>query len=179
MTMAKEKVAGIDRPYTWYEFASKIEDYCKEQNIVMIHELDYFNAFPGMGKENVYEDQLYTLESTTVFGGSEGIYSDFYIWAKGKRTEVMIAKTLDEGNSNYIKMHEFAARVCVFVFDYLEQHKDEFQWSGYNVGYVKDGNRCYWSCGSYESAMEHVVEMQKTGNKVYIRNNETREYKEV
>lgn len=178
--MANKKKAGTERPYTWREFREIIEDICKEQNVVMIKELEYFDSFPDMRDKSVDDNQIYSLESTTVFGGSEGVYSDFYVRIKNERKEVLIAKNCSGDKNTFIKMHEFAARVCLICFDYLDSHKDEFAWTGYNVGYWKDGKRVnVWICANHETAMRHAMEIEKDGDKPYIRNNKSREYEEV
>lgn len=179
--MANKKLqAGTERPYTWDELRRVIEDICKEQGIVMYDKLDYFTtSIYQDDKDEPIEDIEWNIVSETDFGGSEGIYTDFCVWKNGKRNHVWTAKTLYDGKDDYVKMHEFGARVCLAVMDYVDSHGDEFNWRGYDVGYYDNGERkpYIWTADA-NRAMAYAKEAMATYGKAYIRDNKTRKYEE-
>ncbi len=180
--MANKKQAGTERPYTWYEFLKIIRNIAEEQKIVMHDELDYFDAdFELSDKPIDLGVWDWWLTSKTDFGGNEGVYSDFYASIEGgERRHLFTAKTLDGSREAYVKMHEFAARVCLIVRDYVEKHDDEFNWSGYDVGYWKDDKRVtYMLSHKRDNALKYAHELKSKGERAWIRDNEKRIYEEV
>lgn len=175
-------MAGTERPYTWWEFLKIIRNIAEEQKIVMHDELDYFDTgYEQSDKPIDLGVWDWWLVSQTDFGGNEGVYSDFYVRIDGgERRHVFTAKTLDGSRDAYVKMHEFAARVCLIVRDYVEEHEDEFNWSDYDVGYWKDGKRVtYMLSHKRENALNYAGELKVSGYKAWIRDNEKRKYEEV
>lgn len=181
--MATKKQAGTERPYTWYEFLSIIRNIVEEQKIVMHDELDYFNAnWEQQDKPIDIGVWDWHLTTKTDFGGSEGVYTDFYAHVDYNDVRhVFTAKTLDGSREAYVKMHEFAARVCLVVRDYVQEHEEEFNWTGYDVGYYKDGDciTSYMLCHKRENAMKHALELKQEGKRAWIRDNAERKYEEV
>lgn len=179
--MASKKQAGTKRPYTWDEFFDIIRGIVREQ-VPYWNELDYLNV------NHHWTDKPIDLGvwdwhiiSETDFGGSEGVYSDFYVRMEGEpRRHIATAKTLREGDDAYISMHEFAARVCLTVRRYVKEHEDEFNWTGYDVGYWKGDERTtYMLAHKHENAMKYALELKQKGRRAWIRDNEKREYQEV
>lgn len=180
--MATKKQAGTERPYTWYEFLRIVRNIVEEQQIVMHDELDYFDAdWQQQNKPIDLGVWDWWLTSRTDFGGSEGVYSDFYVRMDGGESRhVFTAKTLDGSREAYVKMHEFAARVCLVVRDYVKEHEDEFNWTGYDVGYWENEERTtYMLAHKHENAMKYALELKQKGRRAWIRDNEKREYQEV
>lgn len=179
--MATKKQAGTERPYTWDEFFDVIRGIVREQ-VPYWNELDYFNVNHHWTDKpidlGVWD---WNIISETDFGGSEGVYSDFYVRMEGEpRRHIATAKTLREGDDAYISMHEFAARVCLTVRRYVQEHEDEFNWTGYDVGYWKGDERTtYMLAHKHHTALQQATALKAKGKRAWIRNNETREYQEI
>lgn len=166
--MAK-KIAGQDRPYTIAEFFSIVSNLV-EQSVP----LDYFN--PSSLDKTLQNDDFIIVSETT-FGGNEGIYSDFYLRFGGERIDFATAKTLLEGDENFIAMHVFAAKFALVANRYIREHDEEFNWSGFNVYTEKDGKLVHqWWCGKIENAQRAASELKKRGEKTQIRDNSTRKF---
>lgn len=119
--------------------------------------------------------------SITDFGGSEGIYSGFYLrggYFDGN-VRFAVAKTLGQSKEDYIRMSVLAAKICLLARDYLRNHSEEFNWSGFNL-YEDDSTNAedwfLWS-GSKERAIMNLAERQKMhpDRKYFYRDNATRE----
>lgn len=181
--MAKKKIAGKERPYTFREFLRLIEDMAKSQDVPYLDQLDYFlaDAYMKYPKENEILDYDFQMVSRTHFGGSEGIYTTFLIERYPKDVQFATAKTLGETDEDYIGMCAMAARICLIANTYVKKHTDEFDWTGFNVDFEKDG-RPYggYICGKIEQAEELAARMKKDepSVKVTIRDNATRKVKE-
>lgn len=169
----KKKIAGIERPYTFYEFFKIIEKIAKENNVPCINDLEYFSTYDYDGKTMNEDDVLFTSE--TNYGGCEGIYTVFYLNGKEK-VKFATAKNLSSNDDTYVNMHIFAAKVCLIANNYVwSDHSIEFNWTGYDVGYKKDGKIVYaWCCGKLENAKAKANEMREENYEVYIRDNATR-----
>ncbi|MDD6017067.1 MAG: hypothetical protein PUC18_12485 [Prevotellaceae bacterium] len=181
--MAKKKQAGTERPYTWYEFFRIIRNIVEEEQVVMHDELDYFDT------DNHWSDKPIDLSywdwwvvSETQFGGNEGVYTDFYMRLEGEpRRHIATAKTLNEGDKAYVNMHEFGARVCLAINKYVREHEDEFNWSGYDVGYWQDGKRVtFMLAHKYENALKYARDYKARNDEPWwVRDNAKRTYEEV
>ena len=180
--MAKKKQAGTECPYTWWEFLKIIRNIVEQQKIVMHDNLDYFDANSHWENKPIDLGVLdWCLTSQTDFGGSEGVYSDFYVRIDNEpRRHVFTAKTLDGSKDAYVKMHEFAARVCLIARDYVDKHQDEFNWTGYDVGFWQGDKRTTFVLAhKRNNALNYANELKSCGYKVWIRNNENRKYEEL
>lgn len=180
--MAKNKQAGTERPYTWYEFLKIVRNIVEEYNVVMHDELDYFDTdYEQRDKPIDLGVWDWHIISETDFGGSEGVYTDFYVSVEGgERRHVFTAKTLKESPNDYVQMHEFAARVCLIIRDYVQKHQEEFNWSGYDVGYWKNGERItYMLAHKHDNAVKYAQELKAKGERAWIRDNAKRDYEEV
>lgn len=180
--MAKNKQAGTERPYTWYEFISIIRNIVEEQNVKYHDQLDYFDTdWHWADKPIDLSVWDWHVVSETDFGGCEGVYSDFYVRMDGEpRRHIATAKTLSEGDEAYVAMHEFAARVCLAIRHYVSEHQDEFNWTGYDVGYWEGDKRVtHMLAHEYNNAKKYAYELKQKGYKAWIRDNATRNYEEV
>lgn len=74
------------------------------------YDLDYLSGDDDA--EPMPYDDFYAI---TRFGGSEGIYVDFYVEREedSSKEHIATAKTLIEDDSHFIKMHELAAKVVL------------------------------------------------------------------
>lgn len=72
--------------------------------------LDYFSG--DQYREPKPYDDYY---ATTRFGACEGIYVDFYVMREedGAKEHIATAKTLNEDDASFIKMHELAAKAIL------------------------------------------------------------------
>lgn len=97
-----------EKKITFIDIVNKL---CKEHNYENEYGLDYFLPDRCNPQEpNPYDD----FYSVTKFGGSEGIYTSFYVVREDGHSEyIAAAKTLCETDEAYIKMHELGARVCL------------------------------------------------------------------
>lgn len=167
------KKAGIERPYTFSEFLNIIEAAAKDKKLDYIDNLDYFNC---SDRQEHIETDDFDVRSDTHFGGSEGIYTSFTINTGTDIKCLAVMKTLGESDEDYIKMHVLAANICLLIKDYVRKHEDEFNWTGYNVSYVKDVRTIpnMW-CGSLKNATRYAAELRNKGYDAVIRENATRQ----
>lgn len=178
----EKKLAGTERPYTWHEFLSIIRSIMEQQNVVMHDHLDYFDAdWECAYKPIDLSVWDWHVVSETDFGGSEGIYSGFYVRMQGEPLRrIATAKTLKEGDDAYVAMHEFAARVCLAIRHYVSDHEDEFNWTGYDVGYMEGDKRVtYMLAHEHDNALKYARELKVKGRKAWLRDNAKRKYEDV
>jgi len=182
--MNDKKQAGIERPYTLKEFARVIEKIANETKVPYFDHLDYFDGHTEWNNpnENVVDNEWCSVISRTIYGGNEGIYTDLYLqFPNGEERRFATAKTLGEGDGDYINMHIMAAHLCLIANKYINTHADEFCWKGFDVCYEKDGNRfTYCWCHTIENAKKNVAELKERNDitKVLVRNNATKEITE-
>ena len=74
------------------------------------YEIDYFSG-DDRREPKQYDDYY----ATTRFGACEGIYTDFFVMREedGAKEHIATAKTLNEDNASFIKMHELAAKAIL------------------------------------------------------------------
>lgn len=168
----KNKKPGIERPYTFLDFLFVIEALAKEKNVEYLDQLDYFSVGE---KDEVIKSSDFNVRSETSFGGSEGIYTTFTIRTESTQRRLFVAKTLRDSDEDFIKMHVFGAQICLLIKKFRREHDDEFNWEGYDVGYIEDGKTvpCWW-CRRKENALARAAEIKASGNKPVIRDNATR-----
>ena len=88
-------------------FFEILETLKETKDYVNKYSLDYLLANTGKELEPNQCDEFYSI---TNYGSCEGIYTDFYVVREdGQRTHIATAKTLDESDTAYIKMHELGA----------------------------------------------------------------------
>lgn len=96
--MAKKRITFLDIFHNLNKAHGYDNEYC----------LDYFHG--DRDKEPKPYDDYYTI---TRFGACEGIYTDFYVQreADESKEHIATAKTLNEDDLSFIRMHELAAKV--------------------------------------------------------------------
>lgn len=174
--MAKKKIAGIDRPFKFCEFQSLVEKIAKEQNIEGFDIQEYFET-SGLSRDEEIRDISFDVTAETFFGSCEGIYTNIVFWKNGERKRFAVAKTLSRRDEDFVKMSVFGAKIVLIIRKYIDEHEDEFTFSGFNVGHEKDGKKlCEWICGGIESAKEKAREVQNFYGNAWIRDNSTRKF---
>ena len=167
------KKPGLERPYTHREFLRIIESIAKERKLDYFDQLDYFNANDDDSK---ITDSDISFRSDTHWGGSEGVYTNYLISGCGRETYLFTAKTLGESKEDYIKMHVLAANICLIASEYVRTHDEEFNWNGYDVSYIKDGEvHPYMWCATEENALKSAQDLKQKGYSYIVRDNATRE----
>lgn len=180
MNYKRNKAGGVERPYTFMEFKEIIEDLCREQKVPCIDSLDYFSAkgswMSSIQPQLFVDDYDIDVVSETTFGSCEGIYSHFYIWMHGEKIDFAVAKNLSRTDESFLDMSIFAAKFCLLARKYTWEHEQEFNWSGYDVGYEDENGKFVARviCGKLESAKSHAKEYKKQGHKAVIVDNSTK-----
>lgn len=179
MNYKRNKIAGKERPYTFYEFKEIIEELCKQKKVPCIDALDYFNAegsWFDFAEQLFVDDNDVDIVSQTSFGACEGVYSSFYFIKGGERIYFAVAKNLSDTDDAFLNMSIFAAKFCLLAKKYLSEHDEEFRWSGYDVGY-EDANGKFVAlvnCGTLEGAEAYARKLQGEGKKAIIIDNSTK-----
>ena len=163
-------------PFTYGEFFNLILEQVKSQNAPCIDDLDYAEVSLLLQDSDFkYADA--EIRSVTSFGGSEGIYIDFFILCNdGRRLDFATAKTLREDDEAFIAMHTLAAKITMAANRYIRQHVEEFVWTDYSYGYVEeDGSlTCYCYQGKYEDFQDFLHRDREKGKKAYLMDNSTK-----
>lgn len=178
--MNNKKQAGIERPYTLREFAYKMIREAATKDYIKNVSLDYFD--PENSEEQITRWDGFDVTFKLSFGGSEGIYADFYLdYGNGKRVDFATAKTLRESHKAFVDMSVFAAQFVLEVRDYLEANQDEFDWFGWQVGTeTEKGFECYVTSYREENALRNAEDLKKEypDDKILIKDLSTRKFKE-
>ena len=174
--MAKKKIAGIDRPFKFWEFQRLVERIALEQKVEGFEIQEYFGP-AGLTRDEEIRDICFDCVSEVCFGNCEGIYTDIVFWKDGERKRFAVAKTLSRKDEDFVKMSVFGAKIVLIIRKYIDEHEDEFTWNGFNVGH-DDGEKklCSWICGNLESAKEKARETRDFYGNAWIRDNSTRKY---
>lgn len=186
MKEEKDNRNPLKRPMTTEEFFNKICDILKEKDL-MPNILDYALATHDPVPMTTYE---FDLRSNLGYGGSEGIYLDFWIEyyedSKKQRKEIGIFKTLGENREDMHVMGRLLADFIVEEYSYVNGNLDDFTWEGADVHPIdENGETLSWgySCGSIESALKKKDEFLKKYPAAVVRDNKTRKetiyYKEI
>lgn len=150
--------------------------------MVCMDELDYFSAaYTESDKPIDVSVWDWTVHSKTDFGGNEGVYTDFYLRLDYDNVRgIATAKNLSSDDETFVRMHEFAARVCLIIRHYVKDRLDEFNWTGYDVGYWKNGKRVtYMLAHKEQNAQKYARELADKGERAWIRDNAKRTYQEI
>ena len=192
--MAKKQIAGQERPYDYFEFTELILRLAKEQGHDLENEngLEYFNAdsegWDDKKKQRIYKTLTspeFDIVSETAYGSNEGIYTSFYVrhydgeQRRYVREDLATAKTCSRSDEQYMAMHAMAARFETLAMAYVDQHQDEFNWTGYGVTGTKEGNYFGgWYCYKPENAEARAQELLQHGaDTVTVTNYKTRKVK--
>lgn len=94
------------------KFCDIIRELRRTHDYETAYQLDYFSGSPGADIYPLPNDDFYAI---TTFGCNEGIYTEFFVAreASPKRLRIAIAKTLDESDEAFIKMHELGGKVAL------------------------------------------------------------------
>lgn len=180
MNYKRNKIAGTQRPYTFYEFKEIIVELCKQQKVPCIDALDYFDAkgswLVSTEPQLFVDDYNVDIVSETRFGSCEGVYSSFYFLKYGEKIDFAVAKNLSSTDETFLDMSIFAAKFCLLARNYLIGHENEFTWSGYDVGY-EDADGKFVAlviCGTLERAKAYARDFKGKGYKAAIIDNSTK-----
>lgn len=164
------------RPFTYGEFFDMLMEQAKSQNAPCINDLDYADVnFLLRGRDFTFADA--EIRSVTSFGGSEGIYTDFFLLCNdGRRLEFATAKTLLEDDETFVAMHTFAGMVTLIGNRYIRQHIQDFVWTDYSYGFIEeDGSlTCYCYKGTLEDYKQFLQLCKEQGKKPYLMENTTK-----
>ena len=170
----------MERPMTTEELFIRIKDILEEKRMLP-DILDYGLATSDPDPVKTYE---FALKSGLDYGGSEGIYLDFWIeYYEGRercRKDMGTFKTLREDREAMHVMAGLQADFIVEERDYLDANQDDFTWEGADVRPAdSSGKRSGWgySCRDMESAMQKKDELLKRYPQVVVRDNATRKEK--
>lgn len=164
------------KPMTTAELFQKICATLKEKGM-MPDILDYGLPTNSPVPIKTYE---FDLRNNLGYGGSEGIYLDFWIEYFEENEKICkkigTFKTLNQSREAMHTMAGLLADFIVAEYDYVNKHLDDFNWTGVDVHVVKDGKKLSWyySCCSMEDAMKRKDELLQEYPGVIIRNNATR-----
>ncbi len=170
----------MKKPMTTAELYEKVCSILKEQGKlpdILDYGLPAYHPVPITNYE-------FELRSNLHYGGSEGIYLDFWIefYLDGKKcvNDLGTFKTLSIDDKS---MHIMAALLADFIIgesNYVNANLDDFTWEGADVHPIDEsGKRMEWgySCGTMEAALKRKDELLKKYQKVAVRNNATRKEK--
>ncbi len=176
--MAKNTGYGtLKKPMTAKELVNIIADEMKEKG-TLPKELDYVSG----SSDCLITYYEFEFECVTKWGGSEGIYTDFYLNGNFtgesgavKRLYIGCAKTLSEGTKAMYMMNKFAADFYMTATDYINHHIDDFTWEGYNLRF--EGENGSLEISSLERVRERIKRFMEEGrdlSKLVITDLETR-----
>ena len=186
MKEEKDNRNPLKRPITTGELFNQICEILKEKDL-MPGILDYALATHDPVPITTYE---FDLRSNLGYGGSEGIYLDFWIehYKDGKKQskEIGTFKTLGTSIKDMYVMGKLLADFIVEEYSYVNANLDDFTWEGADVHPIDEsGETLSWgySCGSIEGALKKVNELFKKYSAAVVRDNRTRKetiyYKEI
>ena len=146
------------KPYTSQELFRIINENLKKQGLLP-DILDY--GIPGRDNLPIKTISWNTV-GTVDFGGNEGIYLDIClegdIGDKHDKVHIGTYKTLREDKDAFKAMGDLNAEFVFAVRDFVEKNEEDFNWTGYDVGfYTGDKKRiAYWS--PTHSSVERLCE---------------------
>ena len=140
------------KPYMNEELFEVIVDILKKKNLLP-DILDYHLAERHDSKE------IRSYEWDTIgiinFGGSEGIYLDVYAQGEIGNNESKVRlgtfKTLNRSREDFYIMAKLQTDFVYETRDFVNDHIDDFEWTGYNVRFYKGDKRTIgYTTGSKE-----------------------------
>lgn len=172
--MAKKKVAGTERPYTFQEFAWLIESMAKEEGVPYLDQLDY--TCVGLNDKKEIVNPCVDLVLRVAYGSCEGIYADIFLRTEDKEEDFLTCKTLGESDEDFVSISAMAARLCRIGSRYIDKHRDEFTWLNNNVSFYKGEKSMGGYCMVTDAKVDEYAQWgYDRGYRVVVRNNETRE----
>lgn len=160
------------KPFTTTELFNIINEQLKEK-CVLPEILDY-----GLATREICNMLNYQFDIVGIvnFGSSEGIYLDVY--ADGivddsntrKRFSLGTYKTLHEDLEAFKVMGALNAEFVFAARKFINDHLDDFEWSGFSVRFYKDENDQYaygYTYPSFAEAKNRIVrELKRPGASV-------------
>ncbi len=167
------------KPITTAEFFNLICDNLRSKNRIPDNILDY--SLAAEWKAEPIRTYEFSIRNNLDYGGNEGIYLDVWIEISedGKRhaAELGTFKTLDTSPEAMSRMAQLLADFIIEENAYVNEHLDDFTWTGADVYALNDdGERTGWgfSCRTMEAALKRKDEMAATHPRVAVRDNATR-----
>lgn len=156
----------------------------EKEGLVPENILDYSCA--GSASELIQSEE-FDIVPHIVHGSSEGIYMDIRLEAgecarvfSTPKPELRLGtfKTLQTDKEAYKKMAMLGAEFVYALYEYIDMHRDEFNWTGFDITAFRNAGDTIgkmWT-PSYKRAMEHARKLtSRPGAAAYvvIRNNQT------
>lgn len=168
----------LKRPMTTVEYFNEVCNILKEKRLMPENFLDYTLATRKPVPMKTYE---FSIRNNLDYGGSEGIYLDlwveFYEDGEKKMYDIGTFKTLLDGQEAMRTMAQLLADFVAEQRRYVNEHLDEFTWTGvevYPVGMNGRKVNFSYSCTSMEKALIRKEELLQKCPCVVVRDNATR-----
>ena len=161
-----------------------IKEELEKEGLIPDDILDYSSA--GSASELILAEE-FDVVPHIVHGACEGIYMDIRLEAgecarvfSTPKPELRLGtfKTLQTDKEAYKKMAMLGAEFVYALLEYIDKHRDEFNWTGFDITAFRNAGDTIgkmWT-PSYKRAMEHARKLtSRPGVAAYvvIRNNET------
>ena len=173
------KKKGEGTIHTTADLFRIINAQLKEQNLLPEH-LDY--ALPAYQPTRVLADEWDCIGHIN-FGGSEGIYLDLYLHGyvgddnpDNGDVHVGTYKTLRTDKEAYIDIGKLNAEFVFALKDFVRNHPDDFNWSGFTVSFYNGEDRkvTYYTDDA-EAAVRLILRNTDKYDKAVVVNNYTKE----
>lgn len=168
----------MKRPMTTAEYFNKVCKILKEKGVMPQNFLDYSLATSNPVPMKTYQ---FNVRNNLDYGGSEGIYLDLWIefYEDGEKQihDVGIFKTLLDGQEAMRTMAQLLADFVAEQHRYVNEHLDDFTWTGvdvYPVGMNGTKLNFGYSCATMEKALVRKEELLQKCPCVVVRDNATR-----
>ncbi len=122
----KQKIAGVDRPYTFREIGKFVYSFLEKEDWHFAN-LDY--ALIRNDDEPIKSEEFVVYAYTT-FGSNEGIYTDIIFrdfWTH-KQTSLLCMKTLGTSEQDYLNMSILGARLSHRLIKFVDANIEQFMW---------------------------------------------------
>ena len=141
-----------------------IYEKLEKEGLVPENILDYSCA--GSASELIQSEE-FDIVPHIVHGASEGIYMDIRLEAgecarvfSTPKPELRLGtfKTLQTDKEAYKKMAMLGAEFVYALYEYIDMHRDEFNWTGFDITAFRNAGDIIgkmWT-PSYKRAMEHA-----------------------
>ena len=167
------------KPITTTEHFEQIYRILKANGMIPETLLDYGGAARVPVPIKTYE---FEIRSNLDYGSCEGIYLDlwieYYEEEKRQRKELGTFKTLQTDRAAMWRMAQLLADFIVEERKYINQHLDDFTWTGVSVyAEEREGEKSAagYECANMERALLRKEELIKRFPCVIVRDNATRQ----
>lgn len=147
----KQKIAGVDRPYTLIDLAKILHGFIEDGDWEDKACLEDYSPYePERDDEMQILRETFSFYSITHFGG-ERIYTTFYIEDSERKWKyrLLTATTLGQSEDAFMKMNEMAGAICYKFHRFVDNNFDNFIWKGFDISYTAQNGKevpCYWCC---------------------------------